>query len=175
MSEERTQYTVAGLQIENELLRERNEVLRKTVDGFTDASSFQWSEYQRRIAELEKQLEWQVDVAYAFMERHELAIKANMQQSETITAQKERIAELEQVIRDTENDLAATITAQARRMAELEATVQRLEQDNRRLRHLDAMPVGAIVSAMEWCDTTGADESIVNDIANFIATMDGDA
>ena len=61
------------------------------------------------------------------------------------------------------------------RIAELEATVQRLEQDNRRLRHLDAMPVGAIVSAMEWCDTTGADESIVNDIANFIATMDGDA
>jgi len=54
MSEERTQYTVKGLQIENDLLRERNEALCKTVDGFTDASSFQWSEYQRRIAELEQ-------------------------------------------------------------------------------------------------------------------------
>ena len=63
----------------------------------------------------------------------------------TYTTQLEsRIAELEQVIRDTENDLAATITAQARRMAELEATVQRLEQDNRRLRHLDAMPLDAM-------------------------------
>ena len=30
------------------------------------------------------------------------------------------------------------------------------------------LPVGAIVSAMEWCDKTGADESIVNDIADFL-------
>jgi len=60
---------------------------------------------KRRIVELEKQLEWQVDVANAFMERHELAIKANMQQSETIA---------------------------------------RLEQDNKRLRHLDAMPLDAM-------------------------------
>ena len=63
----------------------------------------------------------------------------------------------------------------AETIKELKATVQRLEQDNRRLRHLDAMPVGAIVSAMEWCDKTGADESIVNDIADFLATLDGAA
>lgn len=56
MTEQRTEYTVDGLLIENELLRERAEALRKTVDGFTDASSFQWSEYQRRIAELEAQV-----------------------------------------------------------------------------------------------------------------------
>lgn len=53
MTEERTEYTVDGLQIENDLLRERLEALRKTVDGFSDASTFQWSAYQRRIAELE--------------------------------------------------------------------------------------------------------------------------
>ena len=56
----------------------------------------------------------------------------------------------------------------------LKATVQRLEQDNRRLRHLDAMPIGAIVSAMEWCDKTGADESIVNDIAVRLWTVPHD-
>jgi len=53
MTEEHTQYTVSGLLIENELLRERVEALRKTADGFSDASSFQWGEYQRRIKELE--------------------------------------------------------------------------------------------------------------------------
>ncbi len=57
MTEERTQYTVSGLLIENELLRERVEALRKTADGFTDASSFQWSQYQRRIKELEATVE----------------------------------------------------------------------------------------------------------------------
>ena len=33
---------------------------------------------------------------------------------------------------------------QTHRITELEATVQRLEADNRRLRHLDAMPVDAM-------------------------------
>ena len=76
---------------------------------------------------------------------------------ETMREQAERIAELEQtVLRQSE-------------------TIARLEADNRRLRHLDAMPVDAIVSAMEWCDKTGADESIVNDIADFLATLDGAA
>lgn len=84
MTEERTQYTVTGLQIENELLRERNEALRKTVDGFTDASNFQWTQYQRRIKELEQ-------------------------------------------------------------------TVQRLEADNKRLRHLDAMPLDAF--ARYWANS----------------------
>lgn len=53
MTEERTQYTVSGLLIENELLRERVEALRKTIDGFTDASNFQWAQYQARIKEYE--------------------------------------------------------------------------------------------------------------------------
>lgn len=43
----------SGLRTENELLRERVEALRKTVDGFTDAISFQWAWYQGRIKELE--------------------------------------------------------------------------------------------------------------------------
>lgn len=63
----------------------------------------------------------------------------------TYTTQLEaRIAELAAMMRDTEDDLAATITAQARRIKELEAQVQRLEQDNRRMRHLDSMPVDAM-------------------------------
>lgn len=39
---------------------------------------------------------------------------------------------------------AAMIAERDARIAELEATVQRLEQDNRRLRHLDSMPVDAL-------------------------------
>ena len=36
----------------------------------------------------------------------------------------------------------------------LKATVQRLEQDNRRLRHLDAMPVDALRRLVENCEWT---------------------
>ncbi len=53
MTEEHTQYTVSGLLIENELLRERVEALRKTADGFTDASNNHWDSQNRRIKELE--------------------------------------------------------------------------------------------------------------------------
>ena len=52
---------------------------------------------------------------------------------ETMREQAERIAELEQtVLRQSE-------------------TIARLEADNRRLRHLDAMPVDAIVRLMDNC------------------------
>ena len=54
---------------------------------------------------------------------------------------------------------AETITAQRERIAELEATVlrqmetiARLEADNRRLRHLDAMPVDAMERLLDNCD-----------------------
>ena len=56
MTEQRTEYTVTGLQIENELLRERVEALRKTVDGFTDAGNQHWDSQNRRIKELEAQV-----------------------------------------------------------------------------------------------------------------------
>ena len=56
MTEQRTEYTVSGLRIENELLRERNEALRKTVDGFGDASNQHWDSQNRRIKELEAQV-----------------------------------------------------------------------------------------------------------------------
>ena len=44
-----------------------------------------------------------------------------------------------------------TLEDMTRRIAELEAAVQRLEADNRRMRHLDAMPVDAIVRLMDNC------------------------
>lgn len=57
MSEERVPYTLPDemtqLRTENRQLSERLDAAFKTIDGFTDASSFQWSGYQRRIAELE--------------------------------------------------------------------------------------------------------------------------
>ena len=98
--------------------------------------------------------------------------------ADTITEQEQTIARLEQEVKGYKLSAAAMEGAYVTsddEATKLKATVQRLEQDNRRLRHLDAMPVGAIVSAMEWCDKTGADESIVNDIADFLATLDGAA
>ena len=115
MTEEHTQYTVSGLLIENELLRERVEALRKTADGFTDASSFQWGEYQRRIKELEAQ-------------------------------------------------------------------VARLEQDNRRLRHLDAMPMDALRRFHNDANMvdpvyveSGQFDNDHGEVVDWLATLDGDA
>ena len=113
MTEERTQYTVSGLLIENELLRERVEALRKTADGFSDASSFQWGEYQRRIKELE-------------------------------------------------------------------ATVERLEQDNRRLRKLDAMPLDALRVVVKDIPASGYHtgnpmNTAVTEVREWLRTLDGDA
>ncbi len=70
--------------------------------------------------------------------------------AEMITERDRRIAELEQANRDLNTMLQVAVAAQR------------------------AMPIGAIVSAMEWCDKTGADEEIVNAIADYIA-QDGAA
>lgn len=101
----------------------------------------------------------------------------------TYTTQLEsRIAELEAMMRDTEDDLAATITAQNRRIKELEQTVARLEADNHRLRHLDSMPLDALRRLVEYCEWSQSEEYPVNQhIADYNAaiahfrTLDGDA
>ena len=68
------------------------------------------------------------------------------------------------------------------RIAELESTVQRLEADNRRLRHLDAMPVDAMRRLVENCEWTLSEdytaEQYVSDYGAAMAhfrKMDGDA
>ena len=56
MTEERATYAtdeVTQLRRQVAQLVDRLDAAFKTIDGFTDASSFQWAEYQRRIAELE--------------------------------------------------------------------------------------------------------------------------
>lgn len=56
MSEERVSYAtdeVTQLRRQVAQLVDRLDAAFKTIDGFTDASSFQWGEYQRRIKELE--------------------------------------------------------------------------------------------------------------------------
>ena len=60
----------------------------------------------------------------------------------TYTTQLEaRIAELEAALHDTTAQLATATE-----------TVARLEADNRRLRHLDAMPVDAMERLLDNCD-----------------------
>lgn len=89
----------------------------------------------------------------------------------TYTTQLEsRIAELEQVIRDTENDLAATITAQARRMAELEATVARLR--NERLREYN-VPVTLLRYIVNSHPNLQIDDRIT--ASRWLTSLDGDA
>ena len=123
MTEERVPYKlpdeVTQLRIANRQLSERLDAALKTIGGFTDASNFQWAEYQRRIAEFE-------------------------------------------------------------------AAVQRLEQDNRRLRHLDSMPVDAlrrfylfthydVHAANDAGYTTQQFDSDDKKISAWLATLDGDA
>jgi len=61
MTEERTQYTapdeVTQLRRQVAQLDERLDAALRTINGFTDASSYQWGEYQRRIKELEATVE----------------------------------------------------------------------------------------------------------------------
>ena len=153
-------------------------------------------EQTRRIAELEAELTGVIDGHTAATE---LTAKIDLAKDRMIAVRDARIAELEAALHDTTAQLATATENIARLEQEvkgyrlsaavmegayvtsddaatkLKENIARLEQDNCRLRHIDAMPVGAIVSAMEWCDKTGADESIVNDIADFLATLDGDA
>ena len=85
---------------------------------------------------------------------------------------------------------AETITAQRERIAELEATVlrqmetiTRLEQDNKRLRHLDAMPVDAMravcMNSMYDAQVGGMSGYDVADFINardeLVEWLDGDA
>ena len=74
---------------------------------------------------------------------------------------------------------ADTITEQKRRIAELEATVlrqsetiARLEADNRRLRHLDAMPVDAMRADAVSCEVY-TDDLIT--VCDWFEKLDGDA
>lgn len=74
----------------------------------------------------------------------------------------------------------------AETIKELKATVQRLEQDNRRLRHLDAMPLDAmrryytfthydVHAANDAGYTTQQFDEDDNAIGAWLATLDGDA
>ena len=57
MTEERAPYAtdeVTQLRRQVAQLVDRLDAAFKTIGGFTDASNFQWAEYQRRIAELEQ-------------------------------------------------------------------------------------------------------------------------
>lgn len=75
---------------------------------------------------------------------------------------------------------AETITAQRERIAELEATVlrqmetiARLEQDNRRLRHLDAMPLDALDRIMY--DVSGDLLEEWTQVREWLDSLDGAA
>ena len=74
----------------------------------------------------------------------------------------------------------------AETIKELKATVQRLEQDNRRLRHLDAMPVDVLRRYVDKTDRVKNEtysrqylyEDFLEDreaIDIWLATLDGDA
>ena len=78
--------------------------------------------------------------------------------------------------------LTAHTARQAQRIAELEAQVQHLEQDNKRLRHLDSMPVDAMRRLVGNCEWTLSEdytaEQYVVDYGAAMAhfrTMDGAA
>ena len=62
---------------------------------------------------------------------------------------------------------------QTRRIAELEATVQRLEADNRRLRHLDAMPLDALDRIMY--DVSGDLLEEWTQVREWLDSLDGAA
>ncbi len=60
MTEERTQYAtdeVTQLRRQVAQLVDRLDAAFKTIDGFTDASNFQWAQYQARIKEYEATVE----------------------------------------------------------------------------------------------------------------------
>lgn len=73
----------------------------------------------------------------------------------------------------------------AETIKELKATVQRLEQDNRRLRHLDAMPVDAMRRYVDKTDrikNEGSRQYLYRDFLDdrdaidiWLASLDGDA
>ena len=109
MTEERAPYAtdeVTQLRRQVAQLVDRLDAAFKTIGGFTDASNFQWAEYQRRIKELE-------------------------------------------------------------------ATVQRLEQDNKRLRHMDSMPVNAMDRIMY--DVSGDLLEEWTQVRNWLNSLDGAA
>ena len=68
---------------------------------------------------------------------------------------------------------ADTITEQKRRIAELEQTVARLEQDNKRLRNLDAMPVDALDRIMY--DVSGDLLEEWTQVREWLNSLDGAA
>ena len=172
MSEERTEYTVhPDIAVRLEVSEKHIQHLTSTIDGMT-----------------------------MVMGRH----------ADTITAQAARIAELEAALHDTTAQLATATETIARLEQEvkgyrlsaavmegayvtsddaatkLKETIARLEADNRRLRHLDAMPVDAMrrthkysarmVNASKAAGyTLDAWELDHSAISEWLMTLDGDA
>lgn len=137
MSEERTQYTVhPDVAIRLDVAERHIKQLESTNDGLTmvmgrhaDTITAQ----RERIAELEN-----ANVAMSERIRYLNTIGSVFrttvrEQSETINEMSVSIAELEAALHDTTAQLATATE-----------TIARLEADNRRLRHLDAMPVDAM-------------------------------
>ena len=126
-------------------------------------------EQTRRIAELEK-------TVTEAMERISYLNTTNSMRRTTIEEQTARIAELEQALGDVLPDVLKRIQQQSE-------TIARLEQDNRRLRHLDAMPVDAMrvvcMNSMYDAQVGGMSGYDVADFINardeLVEWLDGDA
>lgn len=99
-----------------------------------------------------KQLTSTIDGMTMVMGRH----------ADTITAQRERIAELEAALHDTTAQLATATE-----------TIARSEADNRRLRHLDAMPLDALDRIMY--DVSGDLLEEWTQVREWLDSLDGAA
>lgn len=164
MTDERVTYIT---QLESRI-DELKHVIRDTEDDLAATITAQ----TRRIAELEAELTGVIDGHTAATE---LTAKIDLAKDRMIAVRDARIAELEAALHDTTAQLATATENIARLEQEvkgyrlsaaamegayvtsddeatkLKATVQRLEQDNRRLRHLDAMPVDAMLDVVTTC------------------------
>ena len=159
MSEERTQYTVhPDVAIRLQVSEAHIKQLTSTIDGMTmvmgrhaDTITAQ----RERIAELEKDLEIWKNIAFGqgsqIVHTPMNAVRRYFQYTAVMPEWKDEYgsayiedsAAIDKWLQ-TPPDLSIVGETENRHIAELEATIARLEADNRRLRHLDAMPLDAM-------------------------------